>query len=304
MSIPKYDAMYLSLLKSLSDQTIHTNKQIGEFIASDLHISADERQQQTLNSGKNMFFDRVNWACAYLKKAGLIESVKRGHYRITAEGLRVLSSPPISFDNDFLCQYPSFLAFYQRSISDKQEQLTNQIDYNETPSDLIDHALSSINQNLADELMVEIMRKDAFFFESLVIKLLLKMGYGGSASDSGFITQKSNDGGIDGIIREDKLGFDQIYIQAKRWDPEKSIGRPEIQKFSGALRDEGASKGLFITTAKFSDGAKASANRQHIVLVDGDRLTKLMIEYNLGVSPIATYEVKSIDSDFFSDESD
>ena len=130
------------------------------------------------------------------------------------------------------------------------------------------------------------------------------MGYGGSAFDSGFVTQKSNDGGIDGIIREDKLGFDQIYIQAKRWNPEQTVGRPEIQKFSGALQDEGASKGLFITTAKFSDGAKISAEKQHIVLVDGARLTKLMIEYNLGVTTTTVYEIKSIDSDFFSDDSD
>ena len=150
--------------------------------------------------------------------------------------------------------------------------------------------------------MDEIMAKDPTFFEELVVKLLIKMGYGGSLSDAGIVTQKSNDGGIDGIIREDKLGFDKIYIQAKRWDPEKSINRPEIQKFSGALRDEGASKGLFITTASFSSGAIESAEKQHIVLVDGKRLTSLMIEYGLGVSTISTYEIKSIDTDFFNDD--
>ena len=158
-----------------------------------------------------------------------------------------------------------------------------------------------ILEDLAEELLEAIMAKDAAFFEELVVKLLLKMGYGGSLSDSGFVTQRSNDGCIDGIIREDKLGFDKIYLQAKRWDPGASVSRPEIQKFSGALRDEGAAKGLFITTARFSEGARVSAEKQHIVLVDGERLTRLMIEYNIGVSPVARYEIKSLDSDFFDD---
>lgn len=300
MAVPKYDAMYLSLLKSLSDKAVHTNQQIGSFIITDMGISSEDCQQ-TLSSGKNIFYNRVNWACTYLKKAGLVKSVKRGHHYITEEGLHVLNAPPKNFDNEFLCKYPSFQTFYKPPATFGR---ADQDDLNETPNDAIDQAISSINQHLADELMTEIMERDSAFFERLVIKLLLKMGYGGSASDSGVITQKSNDGGIDGIIREDKLGFDQIYIQAKRWAPDTSVGRPEIQKFSGALRDEGASKGLFITTAKFSDGAKASAAKQHIVLVDGERLTKLMIEYNLGVSPIETYEIKSIDSDFFSEDSD
>lgn len=311
MAVPKYDTMYPSLLKCLSDQKIHSNKQIASFIADDMMISPDDRQE-TLASGKNLVYNRVCWACVYLKKAGLIKSPKRGCYHITEAGLNAISSPNVLINNEYLRQYPSFQSFINPLSSSADESVKTptspsvpaSADSNETPNDLIDHAIASINQNLADELMAEIMDKDAFFFETLVVKLLLKMGYGGSASDSGFTTQKTNDGGIDGIIREDKLGFDQIHIQAKRWDPETSIGRPEIQKFSGALRDEGAAKGLFITTAKFSDGAKASAEKQHIVLIDGERLTKLMIEYNLGVSTIATYEVKSIDSDFFSDESD
>lgn len=303
MSIPSYDAMYLPLLKSLADCNIHQNKEMGDFIAEEMAISPEDRQKQTLNSGKSIFSDRVNWACTYLKKAGLVKSVKRGHQQITEEGLRILSAPPDILDNEFLCRYPSFQSFYHPDPKDSDHRL-KQSGSNDTPNDLIEQAFSSINQNLSDELLAEIMAKDPQFFESLVIKLLLKMGYGGSESDSGFVTQQSNDGGIDGIIREDKLGFDQIYIQAKRWDPEKTINRPEIQKFSGALRDESASKGLFITTAKFSDGAKVSADKQHIVLVDGARLTKLMIEYGIGVSTIATYEIKSIDSDFFADNDD
>ena len=303
MPVPKYDAMYPSLLKCLSDREVHTNRQMVDFIAADMGLSPDD-QQETLPNGKSVFRDRVSWACTYLKKAGLVESVKRGHHRISDEGLRVLASSPKALDNKFLCQYPSFRQFFERPATTPNRTAEIQELSNETPNDLIHQAISSINQNIADELMTEIMKRDASFSENLVVKLLLKMGYGGSAFDSGFVTQKSNDGGIDGIIREDKLGFDQIYIQAKRWNPEQTVGRPEIQKFSGALQDEGASKGLFITTAKFSDGAKISAEKQHIVLVDGARLTKLMIEYNLGVTTTTVYEIKSIDSDFFSDDSD
>lgn len=315
MAIPKYDELYSSLLNCLADQKIHTNKQLTDFIAEDMRISPESRGE-ILSSGKNVFYNRVTWACVYLKKAGLIESPKRGHYHITEEGLRVFSSPPPVLDNNFLCRYPSFQSFKNHTASKQSKPKDMAFSdcasvsteppgrSNETPQDLIDQAISSLNQNLADDLMSEIMAKDSAFFEGLVVKLLLKMGYGGSVSDSGFVTQKSNDGGIDGIIREDKLGFDQIYIQAKRWDPEMTVSRPEIQRFSGALQDKGASKGLFITTAKFSEGAKDSAEKQHIVLVDGARLTKLMIEYNLGVSSVATYEIKSIDSDFFSDEID
>ena len=173
---------------------------------------------------------------------------------------------------------------------------------NETPNERIKRAYSELNDKLAEELLSEIMAKDSDFFEELVVKLLLKMGYGGSASDSGFRTQRTNDGGIDGIIRQDKLGFDQIYIQAKQWNPETSVGRPEIQQFYGALSGVNAHKGLFITTAKFSQGAIDYAKRQRIVLVDGERLTRLMIEYNVGVSAVAKYEIKAIDSDFFNDE--
>lgn len=303
MGIPKYNEMYLPLLKALEDRSVHTNREIADAIAAILGITPQERQQSTLTSGVSVFSNRVNWACTYLKKAGLVESKKRGHHRLTDEGYRILQNPPPLLDNDFLCKYPSFQAFYMSEAS-PLAQADSPTESDETPQDLIDHAFSSLNQKLADDLMTEIMAKDPSFFEHLVVKLLQKMGYGGSITDSGFVTQQTNDGGIDGIIREDKLGFDQIYIQAKRWEPEKSISRPEIQKFSGALRDEGASKGLFITTAMFSDGARASAEKQHIVLVDGKRLTRLMIEYDLGVSPIAKYEIKTIDSDFFNDSSE
>ena len=221
---------------------------------------------------------------------------------MTEGGKQVFLNPPAVLDNRFLCRFPSFQAFYKRKAAESdfsQIALVETTETNETPNDRMKRAHSELNDKLAEELLAEIMAKDSDFFEDLVVKLLLKMGYGGSDSDSGYTTQRTNDGGIDGVIWEDKLGFDKIYIQAKRWEPETSISRPEIQKFSGALQEVKASKGLFITTAKFSEGAKASAERQRIVLVDGERLTKLMIEYNVGVSTAQTYEIKEIDSDFF-----
>lgn len=303
MEIPKYDALYLPLLNALSDQKIHTNQEIGTAIAQALGIPEELQKTVRLSSGQSRFSNRVNWACVYLKKAGLVESVRRGHHRLTAEGLSVWRNPPPVLDNEFLRRYPSFQAFYNPAPSPTVPSSVTS-ENNETPNDLIEQSIAALNQELSENLLAEIMAKDFSFFEHLVVKLLLKMGYGGSSSDAGVVTKRSNDGGIDGIIREDKLGFDQIYIQAKRWDPRTTISRPEIQKFSGALRDEGASKGLFITTASFSEGARISAEKQHIVLVDGSRLTNLMIEYHIGVSPVATYEINTIDSDFFNEESD
>lgn len=300
MALPKYDELYMPLLHALSDKDIHTNREIRAIIAKELALSQADLQE-TLGSGGSVFADRVTWACTYLKKAGLVESVKRGCHRLTQEGQSVLDAPPPVLDNKFLRQYPSFLAFQSRTAMD-QPVSAPAAESGETPEDMMERAAASLNQSLADDLLAEIMERDSDFFESLVVKLLLKMGYGGSVSDAGVVTKRTKDGGIDGVIREDKLGFDQIYIQAKRWDPQSTVSRPELQKFSGALRDEGAAKGLFITTAKFSDGARASADKQHIVLVDGERLTRLMIEYNLGVSPVAKYEIKAIDSDFFNSD--
>lgn len=302
MALPKYDELYLPLLHALSDKGVHTNRDIGARIAGELALTP-EQLQETLSSGRFIFADRVSWACTYLKKAGLVESVKRGHHRLTQEGQAVLSAPPPILDNEFLSRYPSFREFRARSEKDEPSSAPA-VESSETPEDMMEQAAASLNQSLADDLLAEIMARDSDFFETLVVKLLLKMGYGGSVSDAGVVTKRTKDGGIDGIIREDKLGFDQIYIQAKRWDPQSTVSRPELQKFSGALRDEGAAKGLFITTAKFSDGARASADKQHIVLVDGERLTRLMIEYNLGVSPVAKYEIKAIDSDFFNSDND
>lgn len=305
MAIPKYDELYRDFLDALADGETHSLSEIRKRISIARNMPAEDLQQLLPSGKKTVFADRVGWAGTYLHKAGLITRAKRGRYEITQEGKRLQSSPSIAINNTFLLRYASFADYLNRTPSktpgNKAPSSVTTAPSDEdtsTPQDTIETAFQKINSALADELMDEIMAQSPDFFEKLVVQLLLNMGYGGSLGGSGMKTQRTGDGGIDGIIKEDKLGFSQIYIQAKRWNPDTTVSRPEIQKFSGALRDEGASRGLFITTAHFSKGVEESAKRQHIVLVDGD---KLMIEYDIGVSVSQTYSVKKLDSDFFID---
>lgn len=302
MAIPKYYEMYKPFLLCLKEGLPAATKDVREYIANEMGVSSEERKE-LLPSGKQAIFDnRVGWARTYLDKAGLITSKSRGVYQITDEGRHVLSDNQI-INDDYLNRYPSFQVFKNPETNTDDAQDNHLL--NDTPQDIIDKAFSQINANLSDEILAEIMRQTPEFFERLVVSLLEKMGYGGSLKNAGMVTGQTGDEGIDGIIKEDKLGFSLIYIQAKRWDVEKSIGRPEIQKFVGALAGQGATKGLFITSAKFSKEAIAYADKQHttkVILVDGSMLTKLMIEYNLGVSVDSSYEIKKIDTDFFTDQ--
>lgn len=305
MGIPKYDEMYRVFLDCLADGKMHRSKEIKDIVATAFHLSNEDRSE-LLPSGKQPIFDnRLGWTRAYLKKAGLIESPSRGSYVITADGKQVLSEDPQHIDNQYLQRFESFRRFVSpdcSTVSPMAPAISSQ-----TPQDVLDGAYEQIHAALIDDVLTEIMKQTPTFFEHLVVKLLTKMGYGGSLEDAGVVIGQSGDEGIDGIIREDKLGFSSIYIQAKRWDCDKVIGRPEIQKFVGALAGQGATKGLFITTAQFSKEARLYAKKQHttkVVLVDGTTLVKLMIEYNLGVSNEATYEIKRIDMDFFNEDID
>ena len=237
------------------------------------------------------------WARTYLKKAGLINATQRAHFQITSEGKKLLESGVVITDKLLAEKYLDFAAFkVSKKVSDKASESVKE-DVVETPQETFERIYKTINEQLADDLLTEIMNQPAAFFENLVVDLMRAMGYG-----DGFVTKISSDGGVDGIIHEDKLGFDLIYIQAKRWEPNIVIGRPEIQKFAGAMMGPPkVEKGLFITTAKYSQGAKEFANAQHIILVDGRKLTELMIEYGLGVSTQKTYHIKRIDSDYFSE---
>lgn len=301
MSVPKYDEMYTDVLCALVDKKECHIKDIRDAIATARQLS-DEDLAETLSSGDFLFRNRVAWSCEFLLKAGLIHRMQRGVYSITDEGKKILETYAGKIDNALLKRYPSFQEWdaASKSSSTSKEPLSPSESSDATPEEVIDSAFQELENTLSDRIMEEIMDRDAAFFERLVVKLLLKMGY--SRTNDGHVTPLSGDGGIDGIISEDRLGLSRLYFQAKRWELDKSVGRPEIQKFSGALHDVNGTKGLFITTARFTKEAQESAQRQNIVLVNGRQLTQLMIEYGLGVSTAATYEIKRLDSDFFNED--
>lgn len=293
MPLPKYNELYIPILTVLSDEKTHTLQEIKEKISVMLQLT-DEDLSQRLVSGKQSVYDnRLGWARTSLKKAGLIDVPQRGEIQITKEGKSLLvQGMPIT--NQYLIKtYPSFAEFMGRKTKEPETQEPNTSET--TPHEMLENIYHNIQEQLADDLLTEIVNHSPAFFEELVVNLMRAMDYG-----EGFVTKSSHDDGIDGVIHEDKLGFNLIYIQAKRWTPNTTIGKPEIQKFAGAMMGPPKiEKGLFITTAKFSQGAKQFADAQHIILIDGKRLTELMIEYNLGVSVQKTYEIKRIDMDYF-----
>jgi restriction system protein len=261
-----------------------------------------------LASGNQAIFDnRVGWAKTYLKKAGLLDSPKRATFVITDLGRQTLAKNPDRVDAKYLRQFPAFLEFQNasRNNNESEEDETTIIENNEqTPEESLDKAYQRIRKSLASELLNKVVDLSPAFFERLVVELLVKMGYGGSIKDAGKAMGKSGDEGIDGTIKEDKLGLDIIYIQAKRWKPGNVVGRPELQKFVGALAGQGAKKGIFITTSNFTKEALeyTPRNETKIVLIDGEQLAQLMIDYNLGCTTQQTYELKKIDSDYFGEE--
>ena len=301
MAIPRFYLFHKPLLEAIADGMPHHNKDVKKIICSKMNLGASDLRT-LLPSGKQTIFDnRYAWARTYLKRAGLLVNVSRSIIVITQEGLSVLHENPKIIDIRYLNRYESFRVFTNQTLEEKT--LDNAVlEVDDTPLENLERAFGKLNANLVDEILFEIIKQTPEFFEHLVVSLLKKMGYGGSLTDVGTVIGQTGDEGIDGIIREDKLGFNLIYIQAKRWDINQTVSRPEIQKFVGALAGQGATKGLFITTARFSKDARSYADIQHttkVVLVDGDHLAKLMIEHNLGVSIVDIYEVKRLDSDFF-----
>ena len=300
MSLPKYNELYSPFLAAIQDGMPHNITKVKDAIAEQLQLSEESLAEQLPSGTQTVFANRVGWAKTYLKKAGLIESPKRAFVSITSEGKKLLASGVDITDSYLMEKYPAFKDFKKgpSELSPESQTASNPLTaLEETPQETFERVYKSINDALADDLLTEIMNQSSDFFESLVVDLMRAMGYG-----DGFVTKSSNDGGIDGIIHEDKLGFNLIYIQAKRWKPDTTITKPEIQKFAGAMMGPPkVEKGLFITTAKFSPGARQFAEAQHIILVDGQKLTELMIEYELGVTTQKTYKIKRIDSDYFSD---
>lgn len=303
MAVPKFYEFFMPVLEALqAGQPMHV-RDVRSFCFQYMQLSEADLAQMLPSEKQPTVVNRIHWALQYLKKAGLIAAPARAIYQLTGTGLKAHREGH-TVDLKYLEQFPSFVAFHQTKA--KPTDMPPTIEP-VTPVESFEEAYEKIRRDLADEVMAAVMQASPTFFEHLVVDLLLKVGYGGAFEGAGIVTKQSGDGGIDGIIREDKLGFNAIYIQAKRWQPEQTIGRPEIQKFAGALLGQGAAKGLFITTAHFSAEAKKyaesiSSPTSKIVLIDGDQLSQLMITYNVGVSVQRIYEIKRVDSDYFEED--
>ena len=301
MAIPDYQTIMLPLLDFVSDGKEHRIRESVEALAGHFGLSEKERLE-LLPSGKQPTFNnRVNWASTYMKEAGLVEKPRRGYLKITDRGLSVLEEKPEKINSKFLERYPEFIAFRQRSgkaVTPKPQIVAEEAD-KQTPIEAIESAYQTVRNSLVTELLQQIRACSPEFFEHLVVDVLVKMGYGGTRKDAGKAIGKSGDEGIDGIINEDRLGLDVIYIQAKRW--EGTVSRPEIQKFVGALQGQKARKGIFITTSAFSKQAQqyASMIENNVVLIDGESLANLMIDHDVGTTLVSSYEIKRVDSDYF-----
>lgn len=305
MPIPDYQTLMLPLLKIASDGKVHTKRDAMNELAVQFGVSEAERKE-LLPSGKQEIFDnRVGWARTYLKMAMLISYVQRGQFQITERGQSVLAKNPQRIDVAYLRKFPEFLEFHRPSRPAAAEETGPIVSATETdsPDDLMATGYLNRRRQIEQDVLAKVKSCSPEFFERLVVKLLTAMGYGGSLADAGRAIGKSGDGGVDGVIKEDKLGLEQIYIQAKRWDS-TTVGRPEIQKFVGALHGKRARKGIFITTSAFTKEADEYAKglETKVILIDGTQLAELMFDYEVGITTESTYVVKRIDNDFFEDE--
>jgi len=304
--IPDYQSLMLPLLQLTSDRQEHKYRDLIEKLALEFKMTDEERKEFLASGNQAIFDNRVGWAKTYLKKAGLLDSPKRATFVITELGLQTLNKNPDHIDAKYLRQFPAFLEFIHanRNDNDTDEETIIIEPTKQTPEENLDKAYQNIRKSLASELLTNVIELSPTFFERLVVELLVKMGYGGSIKDAGKAIGKSGDEGIDGTIKEDKLGLDIIYIQAKRWKSGNVVGRPELHKFVGALAGQGAKKGIFITTSNFTREALdyTPKNETKIVLIDGEQLAQLMIDHNIGCAPQQIYELKKIDNDYFGEE--
>lgn len=306
MAIPTYDTLMLPILKNAADGQEHHLHAINQLMIEQFNLTEEEQQELLPSKKQTVILNRTGWAITYLVKAGLLERSRRGFTRITKRGRNVLAENPPHIDRQYLLQWDEFKEFQTiKGSQDSDEQIktisTSQDETEQTPEEIIDSVYQSLRAKLADELLEVVLDSTPAFFEHLVVDLLLSMGYGGSLG-IGKAIGRTADGGIDGFINEDKLGLDTIYIQAKRYDPSNSVGRPAVQAFVGSLMGYGATRGVFITTSSFSQHAIDYVERlpnAKVILIDGDRLMRLMIEHNVGVSVEQTYLIKKVDNDYF-----
>lgn len=303
MTIPTHEEAMLPVLEVLRDGEARHRNALADTMATHFTLSTDERIAMLPSGKATVIQSRTHWALTYLKQAGLLQSPKRGWYAISPLGIQTLATRPKHIDNEFLMQFQGFLDFRSRTRSTENDGASTTEREARVPEVAPDEALVSAYGRLRGAIEAEVL--DALsevapsLFEEIVIDLLVQMGYGGSRAEAARAIGRTGDGGIDGVIDEDRLGLDVIYVQAKRW--QGSVGRPEIQKFAGALQGQRATKGIFITTSSFTGDAEEYAQRigTRIVLVDGRRLANLMYEFDVGVTPRNTYTVKSLDSDYF-----
>lgn len=305
MPIPDFQTLMLPVLKYAAQQGEHTLRQVTDALAEEFVLTAEELAQPLPSGRQPTFYNRVSWARGYLKQAGLLAATKYNHMAITERGKDVLKANPHRIDMKFLEQYPEYLAFRERSRPARDSATEVAEEEALSPDEQLESAYQKTRAELASEILDHVRRSSPAFFEQLVVEVLAKMGYGGSRADAARAIGRTGDEGIDGIIDEDRLGLDSIYVQAKRW-PDKTVGRPDIQQFVGALQGKRARKGVFITLSKFADSAKAYVETidARVVLIDGLRLAQLMIDYGVGVSTVANYDLKKLDADYFYETSE
>lgn len=307
MAVPGYQHFMLPLLKIVSDQQEHSISLTTSELAEQLRLTEEDKSELVPSGIQTKLANRVSWACVYLTKAGLLERQSRGRYHITDRGLMVLQNPPSLIDNNFLGQFAEFNEFktakgVKTSASRSVNNLVVDGEADETPEESLDSSYQSLRRAIAQDLLDRTRLCSPRFFEKLVVDLLVAMGYGGSRQDAGQAIGKSGDDGIDGIIKEDKLGLDAVYIQAKRWQAQ--VGRPVVQAFIGSLEGQRARKGVLITTSGFTSDAREYVNRieKKIVLIDGEQLAQFMIDHGIGVTDVVVYTIKKVDSDYFGEE--
>lgn len=299
--IPKFQEITLPLLRFAADGELHRLVDARAGLAEVFGLTEAERAEKLPSGRQGRFANRVAWAKIYLDRAGLLESPAKGQFRITQRGLDVVKNPPSRIDIPFMEQFPEFQEFRSR----RRESPATEAQSDEaeaTPAEELEEAYERLQSQLATELLSNVRRLSPSGFEQLVVDVMIAMGYGGGKPEAGSITQAVADGGVDGVINEDRLGLEVIYVQAKRW--EQPVGRPEIQKFVGALHGKRARKGVFITTSRFSPEAHQYVEHidPRVVLVDGERLARLMIDHDVGVTPTDTLRIRRIDSDYFAEE--
>ena len=308
MPIPDYQTLMLPVLKTAANGETNVTDCVGQ-LGPALGLSEADLSEMLPSGQQTVFSNRIHWARTYMAKAGLVRATRRGFFEATPRGREVLAENPTRIDNTVLARFPEFVEWRDRSRAIAPRQPNSAATQpptatDSTPTERIEVAYQEIQDDLQSELLDRVLRLTPALFERLIVDLLVAMGYGGNRADAGRAIGGAGDGGIDGIIKGDPLGLEIVYLQAKRYQRDNSVGRPEVQAFAGSLDGVRATKGVFVTTSTFSSQAREFVDRiaKKIILIDGEELSRLLIEHNVGVRTSNTYQLKKVDEDFFSDE--